>query len=321
MQELVFIYKNLDRWKQFEKAIEKKTQLPPDELAAMFIQIIDDLSYCRTFYPHTDTEKYLNELAGKVHYKIYRNKKESGSRILRFWTTDYPIILYQVRKYLIFSLILFFFFALIGAYSTAFDRNFLRSVVGDAYVDLTEYNIKNGNPLAIYKSMEQTEMFLAITYNNIMVSFKVFVAGFIFIIGTIYIMMTNGIMLGSFQYFFFTYGLFWESILTIWIHGTLEIFAITVASAAGLILGMSFLVPGTYKRLSSFMKGARTSLKIMLGLVPLFIVAGFLESFITRYTEAPYLIRAAIILASLIFIIWYFFLYPKKVVNRLKNHS
>ncbi|MCF6242293.1 MAG: stage II sporulation protein M [Bacteroidales bacterium] len=317
MQELIFINKNMGRWKEFEKNSNHKTQMPPDELAAMFIQITDDLSYCRTFYPNTETEKYLNQLAGKMHYKIYQNRKESGNKIVHFWKIDLPLTLYQTRNYLYFSIVVFLFFVLVGAYSAANDPNFVRSILGDDYVDMTDANIEKGDPMAVYKQMNPTDMFLAITFNNISVAFRAFVFGLFFILGTLNVLMFNGIMLGSFQYYFFEKGVFLESIMTIWIHGTLEIFAITVAGAAGILLGISFLYPKTYKRLQSFKKGARNAVKIIIGIIPVFIVAGFLEGFITRYTGAPYFLRAAIILASLIFIVWYFFLYPKKLSRKL----
>jgi len=317
MQELVFINKNMARWKEFEKISNRKSQMPPDELAAMFIQITDDLSYCRTFYPNTETERYLNQLAGKMHYKIYQNKKETGNRIVNFWKTDLPLLLYEIRAYLYFSLAVFLFFVLIGAYSAANDPDFVRSILGDDYVDMTDANIEKGDPMAVYKQANQMDMFLAITFNNIGVAFRAFVFGLFFILGTLNVLMFNGIMLGSFQYYFYAHGVFLESIMTIWIHGTLEIFAITVAGAAGIILGVSFLNPGSYKRLQSFKQGARTGIKIIIGIVPVFIVAGFLEGFITRYTGAPYFLRATIIIGSLAFIVWYFFLYPKKLSQKI----
>ena len=82
-------------------------------------------------------------------------------------------------------------------------------------------------------------------------------------------------MLGSFQYFFFSKGLGFQSVLVIWIHGTLEISAIVLAGAAGLILGNSFLFPKTYTRMASIQKGAKDGLKIVIGLIPIFIVAAF----------------------------------------------
>jgi uncharacterized membrane protein SpoIIM required for sporulation len=102
------------------------------------------------------------------------------------------------------------------------------------------------------------------------------------------------------------------SVLKIWIHGTLEISAIVIAGAAGLVMGHSLLFPRTYSRLDSFKQGAKKGMKIVIGLVPVFVTAGFLESFITRLTLPP-IISGGIILVSATFIVWYFVLYPIKL--------
>ena len=88
--------------------------------------------------------------------------------------------------------------------------------------------------MAVYKSMNETEMFLGITLNNIKVSFIAFVMGIFTAFGTGYILLRNGVMLGTFHAFFASHGLLTESLATIWIHGTFEIFSIIVAGAAGI---------------------------------------------------------------------------------------
>ncbi len=321
MKEVVFIKRNIDRWNHFEKLIENKTGEDPDILASMFIQITDDLAFSRTFYPKSDTSRYLNHLAAKTHLKIYKNKREDRSVIKKFWKEDFPLLIYKYHRFIKISLIIFVIASVIGAFSAANDINFVRLILGDEYVDMTLENIQNGDPMAVYKKALQTDMFVGITINNIGVSFRAFIYGIFLSVGTLFVLLFNGIMLGSFQYFFYEYGVLRESILTIWIHGTLEIFSIVVAGAAGLILGSSILFPGTFTRGSSFKRGAKDGIQIVLGLMPIFIVAGFLESFITRYTQAPDFIRFGIILSSLAFIVWYFILYPAKLVKVQQKHK
>ena len=82
-----------------------------------------------------------------------------------------------------------------------------------------------------------------------------------------------------------------------------------IAGAAGLTLGNSILFPGTFSRMESFKRGAKQGLKIAVGLIPVFIVAGFLESFVTRLTLPP-VVSASIIGVSAGFILWYFVFYP-----------
>jgi uncharacterized membrane protein SpoIIM required for sporulation len=87
------------------------------------------------------------------------------------------------------------------------------------------------------------------------------------------------------------------------LHGTIELSSIVIAAAAGFTMGNSLLFPGTYSRLESFKKGAVKGLKIVMGLVPFFILAGFIESFITRYAFMPLSIKALIIGLSAILMI------------------
>jgi uncharacterized membrane protein SpoIIM required for sporulation len=132
--------------------------------------------------------------------------------------------------------------------------------------------------------------------------------------------MRNAIMLGSFQYFFYDQGLLWESARTIWIHGTIEISVIIIAGCAGLVLGNSILFPGTYTRLQSFIRGAKDGLKILLSTVPFFIIAGFLEGFVTRHTEMPDWLALFIILGSLSLILFYYVIYPIKLKRKHEEH-
>ncbi len=306
MREVVFVQKNQDKWVQFEKN-------PPadaDEMAATFIELTDDLSYARTFYPNSNTERYLNQLAGKYYLDIYKNKKQSYNRFITFWKTELPLMFYSAHRQLLLAFVIFAVAMLVGAFSSAHDEDFVRLILGDSYVNMTLENIEKGDPMAVYKGGDSDFMFLYIMINNIRVAFYAFVAGIFFSIGTAGILFYNGVMLGSFQYFFFQHGVLKASILSVWIQGTFEISAIVIAGCAGLILGNSILFPGTYSRMESFSRGVRRGVKIVAGLVPVFILAAFLESFVTRHTEMPLWLSLFIIGGSAAFIIFYFVIYP-----------
>lgn len=316
MKEINFINRNTERWTMYEKILDGADGENPDKLSDMFIQLTDDLSFARTFYPRSSVTSYLNSLTFRVHQLIYVNKKEEKSRLRMFWLHEFPLHLHKVRKYIYFSLIIFILSMAIGVVSTLNDDTFVRIILGDDYVNMTLHNMEKGDPLAVYNSMNQTDMFFGITFNNIRVSFYAFILGVFFSIGTAYILFYNGVMLGSFLAFFYQKGFFAEAMQTIWIHGTLEIFAIIMAGAAGIMLGNSILFPGTYSRLHSFMKGVKASLKIAIGIVPMYIVAGFFEGFVTRYTSMPLAVKLFIIFSSLAFIIWYFFILPELLYKK-----
>ncbi|MFW0714919.1 stage II sporulation protein M [Pedobacter sp. N23S346] len=313
MREALFVKQNTEKWKYFEGI----QQANPDEIANQFIEITNDLAYAKTFYPKSKTTAYLNGLASKLHQSVYKNKKEKSNRFLYFWKTELPLIFFQHRKQIFYALAFFLISCAIGALSAKYDDTFVRLIMGDGYVNMTNENIAKGDPFGVYKQQNEFLMFLQIGANNIYVALYTFVLGIIFSFGSIVSLFRNGIMLGSFQYFFFSKGLGLQSVLVIWIHGTLEISAIVLAGAAGLVLGNSFLFPKTYTRMESTLRGAKQGLKIVLGLIPIFIVAAFFESFVTRHTEMPMIMSLIILLSSAAFIIWYVFIYPAKINRKL----
>lgn len=313
MRESAFVKANISKWEKFESLISSKEKKDPDELAELFIQLTDDLSYARTHYPKSDVTVYLNNLSTKVHQDIYRNKKQGKNRFIQFWKLELPEIFWIHRKEFLAAFLFFLASCIIGGFSAANDPNFVRLILGDSYVNMTLENIDKGEPLGVYGSMAQTDMFFAITFNNIRVSFIAFAFGIAASIGTVFLLFRNGVMLGSFQYFFHAKGLLLTSVLTIWIHGTIEIISIVMAGGAGLIMGNSWLFPGTLPRGVSLRNGALKGAKVVLGLVPLFIIAGFLESFVTRIFEMPNILKALIIIVSLISMVYYIIIYPRKL--------
>jgi uncharacterized membrane protein SpoIIM required for sporulation len=318
LREVTFLKKNADKWKEIETSLSSNSKVDPDKLADLFIELTDELSYSRTFYPDSKTTSYLNSLTAKVHQSIYKSKKERKERFLKFWKYEVPLLFYKHRIKIIISFSIFFISMLIGIVSSAGDSGFVRMIMGDSYVNMTLENIDKGDPMAVYKQMNGIDMFLGITFNNIRVSFFAFMMGIFISFGTAWILISNGIMLGAFQYFFHIHNLLLESVLVIWIHGTLEISSIIIAGASGLVLGNSILFPGTFSRSQSFRIGSKEGLKMVVSLVPIFVVAGFLESFVTRYTNMPIIVSSTIIILSLTFVVWYFFIYPIVVFNKTK---
>ena len=311
MRETNFIEQNKDKWREFEHILDSPRK-DPDKLNDLFVQITDDLSYSRTFYPNRSVRVYLNGLAQRIFFSIYKNRRSRARRLLTFWTDELPHLIYESRAEFRLSFFIFLLACLIGVVSSAMDGEFANVILGDSYVEMTVENIESGDPMAVYKEKGAFGMSLGITLNNLFVAFLTFVMGVFFTIGTVAILIRNGIMLGAFQYFFIERGLFWDSFLTIWIHGTLEISAIIIAGAAGITMGKGLAFPGTYTRLQSFQRSARRGIKIMIGIAPIIVMAGFFEGYLTRHTGAPPAVRGVFILACLAFVLLYFVWYPRR---------
>lgn len=315
MREALFVKQNSEKW----KAYEQLQTTHPDELADRFIDITNDLAYAKTFYPNSKTTAYLNGIASVLHRSIYKNKKEEANRFVLFWKTELPLLFYTYRRAMLYSFLFFMVSAAVGVLSAKYDENFVRLVMGDSYVNMTNENIAKGDPFGVYKQEGQTQMFLSIAANNIYVSVLTFVSGIFISIGPVFFLLKTGVMVGSFEYFFFSKGLGTQSLLVIWIHGVLEISAIIIAGGAGLVLGQGLLFPKTFSRMQAFKNSAKDGTKIAAGIVPILAVAAFFEGFVTRHTEMPLWLSSSILAGSMAFIIWYVILYPLKLAKRNQN--
>ena len=326
MREALFIKKNAQKWNEYQYLQTED----PDQMADRFITLLDDLSYSKTFYPHSKVTRWINSLAVSIYQTIYQNKKQRFSRLITFWQYELPLMFRKYHRMLLYTFVIFVLFCSMAVLSSMKDDEFVKGVLGENYVAMTEENIEKGDPFGVYRDESRFSMFVRIAFNNIKVGFLMVAGGILFGIGTMLVFFQNCIMLGSFQYMFFAKGLGWESVLVIWIHGTLEISGMIIEACAGFMLARSILFPGTYSRWQSFKKGVKDAMKICVSLIPITILAAFLESYITYLSSNAFdrstntslstAVSMSILAGSFMFIVWYFVLYPIVLEKRiLKN--
>lgn len=315
MREALFIKKNKDKWTR----IQHLPATDADEMADDFTELVNDLAYAKTFYPSSKITRFINGQASRIYLKIFRNKKEEANRIFRFWKIDLPLIVRKYHKVIFFTALLFCLFCLVGFFSSRHDENFTRFVLGDGYVDKTIQNIEDGNPFGIYQSEGPLITWLEIMFNNLRVAIKYFFEGIVFGIFTIRSVIAFGVTVGVFHEIFFSRGLGWDWGLAVMIHGTLELWSFVISSTAGIILGMGFLFPGTRRRIDSFKKAAKDGVKLLVGILPFYIVAAFFEGFVTRHYKMHWAFNALILLSSLALIVWYFIIYPIRLSKKLNT--
>ena len=200
MKESAFVKENTARWKAFEAQIKGRKHIRADDLAANYISITDDLAYASTFYPDSNTTRYLNQLSHSFHAGIYKNKRERLSRFITFFTREVPEAIHHSHPQLLYSLAFFLIAVFIGVISSVYDTDFPRIILGNEYVDMSLKNIKHGDPMAVYKGLNPGSMFVGIAVNNIRVSFVAFVMGITLSVGTVYFLLQNGfIVFGNFN--------------------------------------------------------------------------------------------------------------------------
>lgn len=317
MREALFIKKNKKRWEDI--TYHSSTHI--DEVADEFSQLVDDLGYAKTFYPHSKIAIFLNAEASKRYLHIYRNRREEHNKFVHFFKVDLPLTLAKHLPLIGACFLLFITFYAVGFFSSMKDETFIRDILGSSYVEMTEKNIKEGNPFGVYQRDNSLLMSLGIMINNIGVSFRYFLEGLYFFYSAPTNLIENGIMVGSFNHMFYSKGYGNQFILTVFIHGTLELSAIVITVAASIVMGKSWIFPGTKTRLQAFKIGAKEGLKILIGLVPIFIIAAFFEGFVTRYANMPIWLSLSILLLSATIIIGYGIVYPiilKNASNKIK---
>lgn len=309
MRESKFILQNKEKWQKYEEGIRGET-LAAEDMERAFVELNDDLAFARTFYKNRAVRLFLNNLLAPVYTRIYNVRKWNFKALQQFFVYDAPLMNYQARKFLLVSFIVAVLGVAIGYFGARHNMDFAVSILGSDYINMTELNISKGDPLAVYKMSSPGDMFVRIATNNLLVAFYFFIFGALFCIGSMYLLLTNGIMLGVFTYIFVSKGLTTEYLLGVYQHGTLEILSMVVEGAAGIMMGAGFLFPGTKGRLRSIQDNAKKSILMFLVCLPIIILAAFIESFLTRFTELPAPLRLSVIGLSLAFMILYFIVYP-----------
>ena len=319
MREVSFIKQNKEKWLVIEQVIEGKIKKNPDDLSSLYINLVNDLSFAQTYYPKSKTTVYLNNLSSRIFQKIYKTRRAEKNRVVHFFKMEVPLLVYHYRRYLFYAFGFFILFTLMGFMSAYYDKEFVRIILGDEYVNKTIENIKQGNAVGVYQQGSNWGSTIALIFNNIKVGAMLFIYGVFAGVGTLYALLQNSIMLGSFQYFFHEHGALKDSAKGIWMHGVFEICAMVVEAMAGLILGASILFPKTYSRFDSFKLGFKDAFKIFLSTIPFTIMAGIIEGYLTRYAlTMPAVINSVIIFGTLTFIGFYYFIYPYYLAKKLK---
>lgn len=309
MRETDFIKQNKEKWGRFEKVLRSDSK-NAEEMSRLFIESTDDLSFSRTYYPNRSVRIYLNGMAQQIYHKLYKNRRRENGAFKRFWVQELPDSMWAARKSLLLAFLIFVGGVALGLFSSNQNPEFVKTILGDQYVAMTEANIQKGDPMAVYKDSGALEMFFMIGWNNIRVSVLCFLAGLLFEVGTMFIVGSNAIMVGAFLYFFIERDLFKESFLAIMLHGSLELSMIVLAGAAGLTLGRGLVFPGSLSRSQALLLSARQGMRMMVGVSMFLVIAAFIESYATRHTDTPDIVRITIIVLSFAIVLWYFVIYP-----------
>lgn len=298
MKEEQFIKTNSNTWKELEnlsKNVNKKgvKSLKSKEVKKflyVFRQSSHHLAYARTHYPKSSLVNYLNSLIGKNHNHIYTVQKTTFQEFLAYITYGFPDLLKKYKGFVFSSFGIFFFGFVLSLLLVLYDSELAIIFLPSDMIDnITGGQIGGGE-------WDYPFMSSYIMTNNISVCLRAFVYGITFGIGTIYVLFFNGTLLGSLTALVYLYSnptIYWSLILP---HGIIELTAIYISGAAGLIIAKNLILPGEYSRKHSLINGAKKSVPLLLGVIIMLIIAGIIEGFYTplNISESIKLIFAGI---------------------------
>jgi uncharacterized membrane protein SpoIIM required for sporulation len=284
LKEEQFIKVNSNIWRELEglsAVVNKKgiKALPSRDVKKFlnnFRQCSHHLAYARTHYPKTSTEAYLNSLISKCNSHVYAVRKISPEKFFKYIGYEFPKLLREQKWYIISSFGIFIFGVLISLLLVSVNSDNANMFLPQAMVEGVKSGTTGGGGQWNYPLMSSYIMF-----NNISVSLRAFVFGITLGLGTIYVLFFNGALLGALTALMYMYGNpknYWSLILP---HGVIELTAIFISGAAGLIIAKNMLLPGELTRKHALIYGAKKAVSLVMGVVLMLVIAGIIEGFFT----------------------------------------
>ncbi len=291
-----FLETRRDAWNRLETLIAKAgsrgvarlTDHELHELTRLYPAVAVDVARARMYEIDPKTQRRINQLAIAAHGLLYRRRSVRPTRaIWRFFRHDYPQLFRRLWVYMVLATAIFTVSTL-GAYVSVRIRPSTAHLFVPGGLDVVDESEVTAEDVSErYRRMPKPPMASAITTNNISVAFAAFALGITAGVGTCYVILMNSMMLGGFFGHFANHNLSYECYSFLIPHGVLEIFAILVSAAAGLRLGLSLAIPGQVTRKNSLRAGAKEAVLLVMGTIPMFIIAGAIEAFVTPTYVIP----------------------------------
>ncbi len=306
-----FVAGRKDEWARLETIIRKfrrgatpnLTQEELWELSRLYTGAVSDLSALKSSElgadPNNEVLRYVNGLVIRVHNTIYRKPPFNWTPIVEFLLYEIPATVRSCFPYVLFSAGTLLFFTLVGFVLTVSEPAFVELLLPDEILQ----KVEGGDVWFedLYRVAPMASSFLMT--HNITVTFLVVAAGITFGVGTLYLLALNGVLLGAAAGLCYNHSLslaFWSFVLP---HGSLELSAIIIGGAAGLIIGYALVDPGPYRRGDYLAVRAREAGRLAIACVPLLVAAGMIEAFFSPSPLPPQLkIAFAAVLFSLLVI-------------------
>jgi len=271
------------------------------ELALLYRQTASDLATIREDASSRNLTHYLNQLLGRAHNLIYMGRRSRGGGIITFYRETFPEVFHETLPYTFAAFAIFFVLAAAGMMMAIFDPRFQEYLLGSAMMDTIARREMWTHSLVTVKPLASS----AIMTNNLTVSFTTFALGATAGIGTVWMLALNGLLLGVVTAACWQAGMADKLYSFVAPHGVLELPAIFIAGGAGLLLAKGMLFPRTLPRKDSIAREGGRAVRLVLGIIPMLIVAGTIEGFVSPSDLPPslkYTLAAGLFILLLLYV-------------------
>lgn len=286
-----FIQQREKDWQRLEALIRKSrlTAREVHELGSLYRAITSDLALARRDYPNQRVTLFLNQLLTRTHSFIYQQDSSDFRSLVRYFTHRIPQVFRQTAVFTLVAFLLFVVPAIIG-YRMAYTNPGSTDMLGLAAQRqiLADKETWTDIPL-----QERPFMSAFIMSNNIRIAILAFGGGVSFGLFTIYILTVNGLTIGAVMGLAAHYDMGSDLLGFIIGHGVIELSVIFIAGGAGLQLGWALLNPGRYTRRDALFVAARRAVTLAVAAIPLLIIAGVIEGFISP-SDLPFAVRVGV---------------------------
>lgn len=247
------------------------------ELALLYRQTASDLATIREDSSSTSLAHDLNQLLGRAHNLIYMGRRSRPKGILQFYRQTFPEVFSDTWAYTAAACAIFWALAAVGLMLATANPGFQRYLLGPRMMETIEKRQMWTHSIVTIKPIASS----AIMTNNLSVSFTTFALGITAGVGTVWMLALNGLLFGVVNAACWQAGMLQQLLSFVAPHGVLELPAIFIAGGGGLLLAKGLLFPGTLPRRASLVREAGRAVRLVLGIIPLLIVAGTIEGFIS----------------------------------------
>lgn len=280
-----WIVKRRPYWERLDSLIRRAesgglSSLDRDELqetALLYRQVAGDLSVLRQDRTARTSTQYLNQILARAHNILYSARKDSWRALWLFFRNDYPRHFQSQLRYVLTAVLIAVAAGILGAVITQSHPDFMRHFVGPQMIATMErHEMWTKSIIGV-----EPKAASGIMTNNLSVSFAAYAGGITFGLLTLWSMFFNGLMLGIIGMACHQYSMSLQLWSFVAAHGSLELPSIFIAGGAGFRIAHAMLFPGAYRWKDAVARAGIDATKLVVGIIPLLIIAGTLEGFLS----------------------------------------